>query len=695
MTSQQGVGTSCLVLVVQGVTRSGSTSTPVDFFVKIRCGTSLNGLKNLVVVLLSCLPHGTPLSKYLKVTFHSFFQILVLTMAPSQFNAPGSGWSNGEFAQSMYPITRNGRVTLYSTHRRWIGLSKGWTRIGKGTTELDARHSSSQSAESIVESFEQEALSVRCLIAQLCEKFYTLGWATGTGGGVCIRVGGPAEGRPWRVFVAPSGIQKEDMIGADVFELDIDRNIVVPPETPNLRLSGMSTILFGYDCEKLSTLIRSWTNGISLLLFHLTACTPLWYVVYKHRPTAKCVIHTHSLNAQLATLLDSSEMSDTLQITHLEMLKGVGNFAYDDILEVPIIDNRPTEDLLAEQLEAVILNYPKCNAVLVRRHGLYCWGDSWEQAKTQCESFDYLFETAIRMKSMGLDPGVVPSQRSYRVDPVGEPLMKKTKISENGFHGNGEVDNAVDMNNIITPLFPKNGKILLLDIEGCTTSIAFVKDKLFPYVLDRLENHVDNLPESSVRYLFQALKADVAILPDKLPSLSDELDESAESVCAMVKALMARDVKATGLKSLQGEMWEKGYTAGKIKGHVYEDFVPMLQWCQTQGIQVYIYSSGSIQAQKLLFANSEHGNLLPYLSGHFDTTSGSKKEATSYHNIAKSMGIDPADICFVSDAEGELLAAKESGIGHVVMSIRPGNVPLTAESKNFPAVHSLLQLCGC
>jgi len=94
-------------------------------------------------------------------------------------------------------------------------------------------------------------------------------------------------------------------------------------------------------------------------------------VVYRNRPSAKCVIHTHSMNAQMATLLDPTETSDTLNITHLEMLKGVGNHAYDDQLEIPIIDNRPSEDLLADQLEAVIQKYPKCNAVLVRRHGKY------------------------------------------------------------------------------------------------------------------------------------------------------------------------------------------------------------------------------------------------------------------------------------------------------------------------------------
>jgi ribulose-5-phosphate 4-epimerase/fuculose-1-phosphate aldolase len=82
-----------------------------------------------------------------------------------------------------------------------------------------------------------------------------------------------------------------------------------------------------------------------------------------------CVIHTHSMNAQLATMLDPTEEADSIKITHLEMLKGVGHHAYDDVLEVPIIDNRPTEDQLADQLEEAVLKYPKCNAVLVRRHG--------------------------------------------------------------------------------------------------------------------------------------------------------------------------------------------------------------------------------------------------------------------------------------------------------------------------------------
>ena len=208
-------------------------------------------------------------------------------------NTPGKGWSNGDLRPELFPMTRNGKLQLYSSQRRWLHLANGWSRIGTGkdgeeASEFSASVSSSNKGSRIVEDSEVEARTVRSLIAQLCEQFYRNGWATGTGGGVSIRVGGPSENRPWRVFVAPSGIQKEDMIGDDIFELDINGKVVVPPKTPNLKQS---------------------------------ACTPLWYVVYKHRPTARSVIHTHSMYAQLATLLDRTESTNVLRVTHLEMLK--------------------------------------------------------------------------------------------------------------------------------------------------------------------------------------------------------------------------------------------------------------------------------------------------------------------------------------------------------------------------------------
>lgn len=563
---------------------------------------------------------------------------------------PGQGWTNGDLAPQLFPYSQDGKLELYGRQRRWIGLAQGWTRISEGTTELDARHSGSQTGASVIQNEQQEAQTVRSLIAQLCETFYRQGWATGTGGGLSIRVGGPSEHRPWRVFVAPSGVQKEDMIGDDIFELDMDRNVVVPPTTPHLRQS---------------------------------ACTPLWYVVYRHRPQVTCVIHTHSLNAQLATLID--EESDCLELTHLEMLKGVGNHAYDDVLRVPIIDNRPTEDLLAEQLETAILNYPQTNAVLVRRHGLYAWGDSWEQAKTQCESFDYLFDTALRMHQLGLSAAAKPTTGTYREEE--EPSSKRLKTT--GFHGLAAVDNAADLQSNAVPLLPRDSKILLLDIEGCTTSISFVKDVLFPYVRTHLEAYLEAHVTDPATY--SQLCADLSLEVEAAGGSTVDRDNA----IALVTYLMDRDVKSATLKSLQGDLWKAGYHSGELQGHVYNDFVPLCQWMKDHEVPIYIYSSGSVAAQKLLFGHSTAGDLLPFLAGHFDiTTSGNKKETSSYQAIAQSLNVDPAEIVFVSDAEAELEAANKAGV-QAIMSIRPGNAPLTAAGKKkWPAVHSLLQLCG-
>lgn len=214
------------------------------------------------------------------------------------------------------------------------------------------------------------------LICQLCQNFYDLGWVTGSGGGMSIKVDD-------KVFVAPSGVQKEDLIVQDIFTLSAaDKDVIVEaPATPNLKQS---------------------------------ACTPLWYEVFKYRPEARSVIHTHSMNAQLVTLLNGDDSKEFV-ITHFEMLKGVGGHGYEDILVVPIIDNRPTEDLLAEQLGEAVKNYPKANAVLVRRHGLYVWGNSWKEAKIHAECYDYLFETALKARQLGVDVTMKPQFSTYNV----------------------------------------------------------------------------------------------------------------------------------------------------------------------------------------------------------------------------------------------------------------------------------------
>lgn len=234
---------------------------------------------------------------------------------------PGAGWSNGDIQPMLYASSQAGKLSLYGSHRRWIGLQSAWTRV---SDQKDP--SAVPDVAELVVPEEEQAQTVRCLVAQLCEKLFFLGWATGTSGAVSLRVRrNYIEEGEWRVFVTPSGMQKEDMIADDIFEMNMDEQITVPSETMGLRLS---------------------------------ACTSLWFIVYRHRPSATCVIHTHSMNAVIATLLDSTEESKSLKITNLEMLKGVGNHQNNDILEIPIIDNRPTEGMLCivQQLVVVSLN---------------------------------------------------------------------------------------------------------------------------------------------------------------------------------------------------------------------------------------------------------------------------------------------------------------------------------------------------
>lgn len=217
-----------------------------------------------------------------------------------------------------------------------------------------------------------------------------------------------------KVFVAPSGVQKEDLIVQDVFTLSAeDKDVIIePPQTSDLKQSAW----YVYR----SIVHKCYCSCFKL---YFLCSTPLWYEVFKHRPEARSVIHTHSMNAQLVTLLNGDEAKE-FRITHFEMLKGVMGHGYEDMLVVPIIDNRPTEDLLAEQLGEAVKLYPKTHAVLVRRHGLYVWGNSWKQAKIHAESYDYLFETALKARELGIDFSAKPAISSY------DPRTKKRKPDE-------------------------------------------------------------------------------------------------------------------------------------------------------------------------------------------------------------------------------------------------------------------------
>jgi len=193
---------------------------------------------------------------------------------------------------------------------------------------------------------------------------------------------------------------------------------------------------------------------------------------------------------------------------------------------------------------------------------------------------------------------------------------------------------------------------ILTDIEGTTSAVSFVFDVLFPYAAEHLPGFVRQ----------NAGRADVAEQLDAVRRDSGETDADVERVIAILLDWIAEDRKATPLKALQGMVWEQGYQAGQLKGHVYPDAVQALKGWHQQGYRLFVYSSGSIQAQKLIFGCSEAGDLSPLFSGYFDTTSGPKRDAQSYQRISEAMSIAAGEILFLSDIVQELDAARDAGM---------------------------------
>ena len=207
------------------------------------------------------------------------------------------------------------------------------------------------------------------------------------------------------------------------------------------------------------------------------------------------------------------------------------------------------------------------------------------------------------------------------------------------------------------------GRAILLDIEGTTSSIQYVHDVLFPYARREcaafLAAHWD---EPATKAACERIATDAGVAAPA----------SQETIVREVFRLMDGDVKATGLKELQGLIWERGFLSGELRAHVYPDVPPALSAWRAAGIDIRIYSSGSIAAQKLFFGHTDAGDLLGFFRGHYDTTSGPKKAAASYRAIAAAMGYPPNEILFVSDLAAELNAARKAGVA-TAKSVRPGN----------------------
>ena len=229
-------------------------------------------------------------------------------------------------------------------------------------------------------------------------------------------------------------------------------------------------------------------------------------------------------------------------------------------------------------------------------------------------------------------------------------------------------------------------KCILLDIEGTTSSISFVHDVMFPYVREHLVDFLEqHWGQPAVADCLPLLAADLGHA-DVESWLDDDSAAAKAAIVAGVNQLMDGDVKATGLKKLQGQIWKSGFESGQMTAHVYDDVVPAIDRWLAAGSEIRIYSSGSVQAQNLFFGHTVAGNLLPKFSGHYDTTVGSKKESASYEKIVAEIGCSAADVVFVSDVVAELQAAQASGL-NTVLSIRPGNEPVD-EGHGFESVDS-------
>jgi enolase-phosphatase E1 len=209
-------------------------------------------------------------------------------------------------------------------------------------------------------------------------------------------------------------------------------------------------------------------------------------------------------------------------------------------------------------------------------------------------------------------------------------------------------------------------KSVLLDIEGTVSPVAFVFDVMFPFARQQAGSFLQmTWQDPATQQAVNGLAIDLGF-PDSATWFLNEqvrhVPDQQRLVVEAVNGLMDRDAKVTGLKTLQGLIWREGFERGQLVSELFPDVLPQLRNWHAKGLKLYVYSSGSIAAQKLFFGHTGEGDLLPLFSGFFDTTSGNKKEAASYQAIAAAIHGQPREICFISDVIAELVAAQQAGL---------------------------------
>jgi len=220
-------------------------------------------------------------------------------------------------------------------------------------------------------------------------------------------------------------------------------------------------------------------------------------------------------------------------------------------------------------------------------------------------------------------------------------------------------------------------KAIVTDIEGTTSSIRFVHEVLFPYAREHISAFVrSNAEDQGV----------VSHLNDVRLEVGKDLD--LDSIVDQLVQWIDEDKKITPLKALQGMIWEEGYYKGELTGHLYADAIEYLRKWHDKGIKLYVFSSGSVQAQKLLFGHSDAGDLTPLFSGYYDTRIGSKREVDAYRKILQDIGLPADEVLFLSDIVEELDAAKAAGM-KTTMLVRdeiPATDPGHTQVKNFAEI---------
>jgi len=253
-------------------------------------------------------------------------------------------------------------------------------------------------------------------------------------------------------------------------------------------------------------------------------------------------------------------------------------------------------------------------------------------------------------------------------------------------------------------------KAIIMDIEGTVAPISFVTEVLFPYVSKNLPAYLDKTWETvdtkaDVTALLAQSEADVAASVDGVVAISPAVAAAASDVAAPAEAVaalkaavlanvawqMSLNRKMGALKGLQGHVWRDAFVSGEVKGQIYGDVYDAMRRWRAAGVKLYIYSSGSVEAQKLVFGHSVHGDMTPLLDGYFDTAVGHKRERGAYDAILAAIDCAPAEALFLTDIYEESVAADAAGMGTILL-IRDGNAPLP-EGNEFPTATTFDSIC--